>query len=145
MAASTSPDIHEHPDIVALRARSEAAAAAPASQAAEALSLLAGLFLAASPWIVGFNDLNALAINNLIAGLAFAFVSMGMGNAYERTHSMSWAALGIGAWTIIAPWVVTGDVSTTRTVVCNVIVGGCMCLFAMITAGLALGGGGRRR
>ncbi|AJE82347.1 MULTISPECIES: SPW repeat protein [Streptomyces] len=144
MAASTTPDIHQHPDIIDLKARSEAAAASPASQAAEALCLLAGLFLAASPWIVGFSGLTALTITNLIAGLAFAFLSMGMGNVYERTHSMSWAAAGIGVWTILAPWVISGDMSTTRTVLCNVITGGVMCLAALATAGLAFGGGRKR-
>lgn len=83
------------------------------------------MYLAASPWIAGFSDLSALAVTNLVAGIAFALLLMcgGFGRAYERTHSMAWAACGLGAWTIIAPWGVAGDVSTTRTVVNNVIVG----------------------
>jgi hypothetical protein len=36
---------------------------------------------------------------------------------------MAWAACALGVWTIIAPWVIAGDVSTTRSIVNNVIVG----------------------
>ncbi|MGP3983771.1 SPW repeat protein [Streptomyces sp. KR80] len=137
-----SPVIDQHPDLVALRAQSERAAATPTGQAVECLSLLTGLYLAASPWIVGFNGLTTLAVNNLIAGLAFAYLAMGLGNAYERTHGMSWAAAGIGVWTIIAPGMVAGDVSTTSTIVSNVLTGIVAVLLALATAGM---GAPRRR
>jgi hypothetical protein len=136
MATPTSRGIDQHPDIQALRAHSERAAATPAGQVTECLSLLVGLYLAASPWIVGFNSLTTLTVNNLIAGLAFAALAMGWGNAYERTHGMSWAAAGIGVWAIISPWVVAGDVATTSTIVSNVIVGAFAVLLAIATAGM---------
>jgi hypothetical protein len=116
-----------HPDIVAMRNRhemAERATSTPQAQAIETMALLTGVYLAASPWIAGFSNLGALAVNNLIVGIAYALLmSGGFGRAYERTHSMAWAACALGAWTVIAPWVVSGDVSTTRTVVNNVIVG----------------------
>ncbi|MFE7649614.1 SPW repeat protein [Streptomyces phaeoluteigriseus] len=116
-----------HPDIVAMRARhemAERATSTPQAQAVETLAFLTGVYLAASPWIAGFSDLSALAVNNLIVGIAYALLmSGGFGRAYERTHSMAWAACALSLWTIIAPWAVAGDVSTTRTVVNNVIVG----------------------
>ncbi|MFJ3222091.1 SPW repeat protein [Streptomyces sp. NPDC086783] len=37
----------------------------------------------------------------------------------------------MGLWTIVAPWVVAGDVSTTKTVVNNVITGAIAALLAM--------------
>jgi hypothetical protein len=116
-----------HPDIVDMRYRhemAERATSTPMAQAIEAMAFLTGVYLAASPWIAGFSNLSALAINNLVVGIAYALLmSGGFGRAYERTHSMAWAACALGAWTIIAPWVVAGDVSTTRTVWNNVIVG----------------------
>jgi hypothetical protein len=116
-----------HPDIIDMRARhemAERAASTPRAQAVEALALLTGVYLAASPWIAGFNNLSALAVNNLIVGIAYALLmSGGFGRAYERTHSMAWAACALSVWTIVAPWVVAGDVSTTRTIVNNIIVG----------------------
>ncbi|MFI5683125.1 SPW repeat protein [Streptomyces sp. NPDC051636] len=116
-----------HPDIIAMRNRhemAERAASTPRAQAVEALALLTGVYLAASPWIAGFSNLTTLAVNNLIVGIAYALLlSGGFGRAYERTHSMAWASCALGVWTIISPWVVAGDVSTTKTIVNNVIVG----------------------
>jgi hypothetical protein len=145
MAAQTSPGIDQHPDIMALRARSERATSTPVAQAVEGLSLIAGLYLAASPWIVGFSALTPLTVNNLITGLAFTLLTMGFVNsAYERTHGMSWAAFAIGVWTIIAPWVIAGNVDTTRTIISNVVVGAVMACCALATAAMGAGGGRRR-
>jgi len=118
-----------HPDLIEMRQRhdlAEQAATTPRAQAIETLALLTGLYLAASPWIVGFpgGNFSRLAITNLITGLGYALLmSGGFGRAYDRTHSMAWAACALGVWTVIAPWVVAGNVDTTRTVVNNVITG----------------------
>ncbi|GHF37945.1 hypothetical protein GCM10010218_18850 [Streptomyces mashuensis] len=158
MTAPASSRIDQHPDILALRAHSEETTARPAGQAAEALALLCGVYLAASPWIVGFNVVTTLAINNLITGIAFAcLVGVGgVGTAYERTHSMSWAAIGLAVWTIIAPWVVYGHAVVaafaTRAQVSNVVVGVVACLTALALAAMGTvrgtgttGGATRRR
>ncbi|CAM5265105.1 SPW repeat protein [Streptomyces aurantiogriseus] len=141
-----------HPDIIDMRDRlemAERATSTPRAQAVETLALLAGVYLAASPWIAGFSNLSALAVNNLIVGIAYALLmSGGFGRAYERTHSMAWAACALGAWTIISPWVVAGDVSTTRTVLNNVIVGAVCLLLGLAASAAAPGkrpsGAGRR-
>ncbi|MEU0933676.1 MULTISPECIES: SPW repeat protein [unclassified Embleya] len=104
------------------------------AQAAEALGMLCGVYLAASPWIVGFNGFTTLTTVNLITGVALAFLMGGLGSAFGRTHAMSWAAFCIGVWTIVAPWAVNGAVDTTRTITSNVIVGGVACLMALILA-----------
>ncbi|MEV6663626.1 SPW repeat protein [Streptomyces nigra] len=127
MATSSRSSMETHPDILDMRKRhemAERASTTPRGQAIETLALLTGLYLAASPWIAGFNGLTTLAVNNLILGIAYALLmSGGFGRAYERTHSMAWACCALGLWTIISPWAVAGDVSTTRSVVNNVIVG----------------------
>ncbi|MGW1030384.1 SPW repeat protein [Streptomyces sp. NPDC002577] len=130
-----------HPDIVAMRNRhdmAERAASTPRAQAIETGALITGLYLAASPWITGFNGLSTLAVNNLIVGIAYALLmSGGFGRAYERTHSMAWAACALAVWTIISPWAVAGNVSTTRTIVNNVIVGVIALLLALAASAAA--------
>ncbi|MDK1344705.1 SPW repeat protein [Streptomyces sp. 378] len=140
----TPPSMESHPDILEMRARHERAATTPRAQAIEALGVVTGLYLAASPWIAGFNGLSTLAVNNLIVGIAYALLMGGFGHAYERTHSMAWAAAALGAWTIIAPWVVSGEVDTTRTITNNVIVGVIACALALAAAAGANMSSGRR-
>ncbi|MEU6811621.1 SPW repeat protein [Streptomyces sp. NPDC046831] len=116
-----------HPDIVDMRHRhemAERATSTPQGQATGTLAFLTGIYLAASPWITGFNNLSTLAVTNLLTGIAYALLmSGGFGRAYERTHSMAWGACVLGVWTIIAPWVVSGNVATTKTIVNNVVTG----------------------
>lgn len=126
-----SSSIEQHPDILEMRQRSERATTTPRGQAIEAMALITGVYLAASPWIAGFNGLTTLAVNNLIAGIAYAALMGGFGNAYERTHAMAWAAAVIGVWTIISPWAVAGDVATTLTIVNNIVVGVIALLLAL--------------
>ncbi|MEU2395715.1 SPW repeat protein [Streptomyces sp. NPDC007369] len=133
----TTHSIEHHPDLAEMRSRFERVTSTPAAQAVETLALITGLYLAASPWIAGFSDLTSLAVNNLIAGLAYCLCMSGLGSAYERTHAMAWTAVAIGAWTIIAPWCISGNVDTTRTVVSNIIAGGVALLLALAMAGMA--------
>jgi hypothetical protein len=137
-----------HPDILDMRTRhemAERAATTPQAQTVEMMALLTGLYLAASPWIAGFNGLTTLAVNNLIVGIAYAvLMSGGFGRAYERTHSMAWTACALGAWTIIAPWVVAGDVSTTRSIVNNIIVGAVALLLGLAASAAARSTGSPR-
>ncbi|MFC8141792.1 SPW repeat protein [Streptomyces paradoxus] len=141
MATQPRPDMETHPDIVAMRKRHEMAerfATTPRAQAVEAMALITGLYLAASPWIAGFNGFSTLAVNNLITGIAYALLmSGGFGRAYERSHSMAWGACVLSVWTIFAPWVVAGDVSTTRTIVNNIIVGVIALMLALMAAATA--------
>ncbi|MEU6592533.1 SPW repeat protein [Streptomyces sp. NPDC046881] len=140
MATSPRSDMATHPDIIAMRERHEMAertTSTPQAQAIESVALLTGLYLAASPWITGFNGFSTLAVNNLITGIAYALLmSGGFGRAYDRVHSMAWAACALSVWTIISPWVVAGDVSTTKTIVNNVIVGIVGLLLALTAAAI---------
>jgi hypothetical protein len=116
----------------------ERATSTPQGQAVGMLAFLTGIYLAASPWITGFNGLSTLAVNNLLVGLAYALLmSGGFGRAYERTHGMAWGACLLGAWTIIAPWVVAGNVSTTKTITNNVITGAVALLLALAASAAA--------
>ncbi|MFE4824382.1 SPW repeat protein [Streptomyces sp. NPDC056704] len=120
-----------------LRARHDRAAVTPRAQSIEALALITGLYLAASPWIAGFNGFTTLAVTNLIAGIAYMLLLGGLGTSYERTHSMAWAAAVIGIWTCVAPWVVAGDVAHTRSITSNIITGAIATLLALAAASAA--------
>ena len=136
MTTPTSyPNIEKHPDLLELRARFERAASRPSVQSAEALGILTGLYLAASPWIAGFNGFSTLAVNNLITGLGYALLMAGFGSAYQRTHAMTWAATLIGVWTVITPWAVAGSVHTTRTITSNCITGAVATLLGLAIVG----------
>ncbi|KPI20537.1 SPW repeat-containing protein [Actinobacteria bacterium OV450] len=134
MASMHRAPIEEHPDLMELRARYDRAAATPRAQMVEALALITGLYLAASPWIVGFNAFTTLTVTNLLVGLAYMLLLGGLGTSYERTHSMAWAAAALGVWTCIAPWVVAGDVAHTRTITSNLITGAVATLLALAAA-----------
>ncbi|MFJ8648848.1 SPW repeat protein [Streptomyces sp. NPDC093546] len=144
---TTHPSIEQHPDLAEMRSRFERATTTPRSQAVETLGLLTGVYLAASPWIAGFSGFTTLAVSNLITGIAYALCMGGFTSAYERTHAMAWSACAIGAWTIVSPWVVAGNVDTTRTVVNNIIVGVVALLLgaAMAAAAKSEGRSGRSR
>ncbi len=132
------PDIQRHPDLLELGKRFERVASTPTVQGAEALGVLTGLYLAASPWIAGFNGFSTLAVNNLITGIGFALLMAGFGSAYQRTHAMAWAASLIGVWTIVAPWAVAGSVDTTRTITSNCVTGGVATLLGFTVVGLTM-------
>ncbi len=137
MTTSHRAPIEEHPDLLELRARHDRAITTPRAQMIEALALITGLYLAASPWIAGFNGFTTLAVTNLIAGIAYMLLLGGIGNSYERTHSMAWAAAAIGIWTCVAPWVVAGDVARTRSITSNLVTGAVATLLALAAASMA--------
>jgi hypothetical protein len=124
MGAMVSSTIDKHPDLVGMRLRYEAAAEAPIAQVVEGFGLITGLYLALSPWILGFTDLPALTMNNLITGIAVALLTAGFASAFGRTHGFTWVAPIIGAWTVVAPWVVSGNADSTTTITSNAIAGG---------------------
>jgi SPW repeat len=132
MSARSMAGIDQHPDIVELRARYERAAATPLAQLAEGLAFLTGLYLAISPWVVGFNAMRSITVNDLITGIALAALAGGLASAYGRTYGMAWLAPVVGIWTIIAPWVIRGGVATTATIANNVATGA-----VAVVAGLA--------
>ncbi len=130
--------IEQHPDIVAMRMKYERAAELPVAQMIEGLGFLAGLYLAISPYVVGFNNLPTLTANNLITGIAAALLSLGLASAFSRTHGVAWVVPLIGAWTIVSQWVMRGNVDTTRTIVSNVIVGAVIVLTGLGAVALGM-------
>lgn len=129
--------MEQHPDIVELRARYERAGESPVTQATAGLTMLTGLWLAISPWVLGFNaGFASLTMSNLVTGLALAVLALGFGAAYSRAHGLVWVAALLGVWAIIVPWIAAGTVDSAGTIVSNVITGGVAVLLGLAAMGI---------
>ncbi len=128
--------IAQHPDVKALGARFDQIAPTTMSNAIHGLAFLGGAYAAISPWVVGFNGQTALAVNNLVIGLAVALLAFGYSTAYERTRGLAWVSGLLGVWLIIAPWVVQNVDRTTHVLVSNIIVGAVIAVLGAAAAGL---------
>ena len=117
-------DLEQHPDILELRARYDRAAETPTAHITDGGLLLAGLYLALSPWIVGFAAFESdLAVNNFICGAVVGLLAIGFTAAYGRTHGLTWVPVVVGVWTFIAPWVIQGAYPTGGAVANNIVIG----------------------
>lgn len=90
--------IDQHPDLLALRASFDRAAESTIAHFTFGLALLAGLYVAASPWIVGFSATRGLPTCDLIVGIAVAYLAYGFASALDRTHGMTWTLPVLGVW-----------------------------------------------
>jgi hypothetical protein len=142
MAAPTHR-IEEHPDIAAMRMPYERVAESRTTQITEGLAFLAGVYLAISPWVVGFTELSTITFNNLVTGIAVALLALGFASAFGRTHGLTWVVPLIGVWTIVSPWAVSGEVNTTEVVVTNVITGAVIVLLGLLTVAFGMRRAGR--
>ncbi|MEU8171720.1 SPW repeat protein [Microbispora hainanensis] len=119
-----------------------AGSTAPA-QVLEGLSFLAGLYLALSPWIVGFFGLRGMTVNNLITGLVISALALGLASAFGRTYGMGWLLPLLGVWAIVSPFVLrAGREATTTTIWNNVAIG--IVIVALGAATLAMAQAYRR-
>jgi hypothetical protein len=129
-----------HPDIMTLHARYETASETAAGQIVGGTTFLAGLYLAISPWVVGFDGQLPLLFNNLIVGVAAGLLGLGLTAAFDRTHRLAWTVPILGIWTIISPWVVrNGDLRTTDTEWNNVVTGAVLLVVGIATFMMARG------
>src|ERR1700739_505349 len=92
--------IDHHPDLLALRARYERVAESMSAHVTFGLALLTGLYVAASPWIVGFSATGQLATCDCIAGIAVACLAYGCATTLDRAHGMTWTLTVLGVWVI---------------------------------------------
>jgi hypothetical protein len=127
-----TPPIEKHPDLTGMRVRYEQIAETPMVQVADGLAFLSGLYLAMSPWVVGFTDHSALTMANLFVGITVALLAIGFASAFGRTHGIVWVAPLLGVWTIVAPWVVAdAGAPATAAIFSNVIVGALIVLLTL--------------
>jgi len=86
------------------------------------LDMVAGLWLAVSPWILDFSDVDPAATRNaLIVGIVIAVLSALTFLAYHIIEE--WIDVVLGLWLIVSPWALSAS-SNAAVVADFVIVGG---------------------
>jgi hypothetical protein len=136
---SSNTTMADHPDVMEMRARYERISASPPAVITDDLLLLAGLWLAISPWVLQFRDsVPNIAQSNLIVGIAVAAVGLGMAVLPRTMQSLSWATFLIGAWVVVSPWVIQRSSVPVGTYLTNVITGGVIALLGLAGAGLVI-------
>jgi hypothetical protein len=118
--------IDHHPDLLALRASYERVAESMSAHLTFGLSLLTGLYVAASPWIVGFGATGSLSTCDLVVGIAVAFLAYGFATTLDRAHGMTWILPVLGVWVIVSPWILPGVTLTAGMIWSHVVAGALM-------------------
>lgn len=133
VSRNTTTSLADHPDVVEMRQRYARVTSSGQAVAIDGLVLLAGLWLAISPWVIHFSiTARNVAVNNLILGIAVAVIALGLTMMPERMYRLSWATVAIGLWLIVSQWVIEQSSANAGIVINNVITGG-------LTAILGLG------
>lgn len=74
--------------------------------------------------MITFNDRAPVTVNDLIIGVALAVLALGFTSAYSRTHNLAWVTPLLGAWTVVAPWVILAGPAPVGVWISNVVAGG---------------------
>ncbi|UQX10873.1 SPW repeat protein [Candidatus Mycobacterium methanotrophicum] len=123
--------IDHHPDILALRERYGRVAESMTAQGTFGFTLVAAVYAAVSPWIVGFDGTRPLAVNDLVVGLVCVALVFGFAMALDRSHGMTWALPVFGVWFIISPWVLHGVSPHGGMIWSNVIAGAVLAVLGL--------------
>ncbi len=138
-------DLTDHPDLAEMRERYERATTSGQAVAIDGLVLLAGAWLAISPWVVHFNTTAPnMTINNLILGSIVTIIALGLTMAPTRMYRLSWAMVAIGAWEVVSPWAIQQSPSTTGVIINNVVTGAVTALMGLGAAVLLMSASARR-
>ncbi|HEU4671793.1 MAG TPA: SPW repeat protein [Candidatus Limnocylindrales bacterium] len=72
---------------------------------ASGLSVLAGLWLLISPWVLGFSDRQNPLWNAVILGIVIAVLAFIRAGGWYSAIWLAWVNLVLGIWVFISPWV----------------------------------------
>ncbi|MER7197862.1 hypothetical protein CG723_11665 [Streptomyces sp. CB01635] len=132
------PDLSSHPDVSEMRDRYARVLGGRDVALMDAPVFLIGLYCAISPWVVHYSaNQPQLATHNLIMGIAIGVLAVGFAVTPTRMYGLSWAMCAMGAWMIIAPWVV-GSSPDLGVILNNVIIGGLILVLGILCASLSM-------
>jgi SPW repeat len=103
------------------------------------VNVLIGVWIAASPWVLGFSDTQpVVAWNAVILGLAIALIAALDLEILSRFEE--WLLVALGAWSLASPWVL-GFAALREAAVSMVIAGGAVMVLTLweIVAGMRWG------
>lgn len=94
------------------------------------INLIAGLWLISAPFVLGYTYLTSALWNDVIVGIVVAAIAAVRVAGPLRHASVSWINAALGAWLIVAPFVLTysaqaaalaeqGDASGARSAATN--------------------------
>ncbi|MDQ8705340.1 SPW repeat protein [Streptomyces sp. LHD-70] len=133
----TRGDISAHPDVPEMRDRYDRMLGGRDVALVDGPVFLLGLYCAVSPWILHYTTSQpALVAHNLIVGIAIGLLALGFTRAPDRMYGLSWAFCAMGAWMIIAPWIV-GESPDAGVVLNNIIIGALAVVLGLLCAGTA--------
>ena len=93
----------------------------------DVVNMIAGIALLLSPWYLAFVAESTAAWSAWIAGAVITLLAVGAVVAFHAYEE--WANLVIGAWTVIAPWVL-GFAAVSSALWIHVIVGAVVAVLA---------------
>lgn len=113
-----------------------AAPSSPVSaQGATVLSMLAGLWVALSPWVLGSQT---VAAHNLIVGLSIAAFGLLALSGSRGFASLQSASLLAGVWVLISPWILGITVNVGGVMFwSNLITGAAIVLLSILGGGIS--------
>jgi hypothetical protein len=93
----------------------------------DVVNMIAGIALLLSPWYLAFAAESTAAWSAWVAGAVITLLAVGAVIAFHAYEE--WANLVIGAWTVIAPWVL-GSAAVSSALWIHVIVGAVVAVLA---------------
>ncbi|MFE4537241.1 SPW repeat protein [Streptomyces scopuliridis] len=141
----TRQDLAGHPDVPEMRERYARMLGGRDVALVDGPVFLVGLFCALSPWIIHFTATQpALAVHNLIMGIALMALAVGFAVMPQRMYGLSWAMCAMGVWLIIAPWIV-GSGPDKGIIWANAVIGALTILLGLVCAAAAMKSNRSRR
>ncbi|WEH42707.1 SPW repeat protein [Streptomyces sp. AM 2-1-1] len=136
--ADSSADMADHPDLPEMRERYDRTLGGRDVALVDAPVFLLGLYCAVSPWVLHFTSSQpSLVQHNLVIGIALAVLGLGFTASPSRMYGLSWAICAMGAWMIVAPWIV-GSGPDLGVILNNVIIGGLAVVLGVICAAASM-------
>lgn len=128
----TRGDLETHPDVPEMRARYDRMLGGRDVALVDGPVFLVGVYCAMSAWVIHFSGTqSALTTHNLIMGIAIALLGLGFTIMPERMYGLSWAMVVMGAWLVVAPWIV-GSHPDKGIIWSNAIIGGVTALLGLV-------------
>ncbi|MFH8570167.1 SPW repeat protein [Streptomyces sp. NPDC017993] len=133
----TRGDLAGHPDATEMQARYDRVLGGRDVVLVDGPVFLVGLYCAASPWIIHYTgSQSALVTHNLIVGIAIALLALGFTVTPDRMYGLSGAMCAMGAWMIVAPWIV-GTNPDAGVIWNNIVIGGLTFLLGAMCVAVA--------
>jgi hypothetical protein len=127
-----------HPDLAEMRQRYSKVLGGPRTTVTDGLIVLAGLWLAVSPWVLHFNTTaSAFTIVNLILGLAIAAIGLACAIVPERIAGLGGALAAAGLFVIGLPFAINLFSTTAKLVASNASTGGLIALCGLASIMIA--------